>query len=72
MARTITVELVGYVPPKVRPAFIRALGLRLHPESITDAWYKADCPPRFRPREHGVSWTDTALWRVTCVLRGCR
>lgn len=72
MARTITVELTGYVRPKLRPNAVRALSWRMQPESITDAWYAANCPRDFKARKHGISFRDWFVWRVACFLRGCR
>jgi hypothetical protein len=72
MARAITVVLQGYTPPKLRPALLCRLGERLHPDTVTDAWYAADCPPRFKPRDHGVTLRDTLKWKLACFLRGCR
>lgn len=54
---------------KRRPASVRAVGVLLHPPSVTDAWYAADCPPRLDRR--ALSLGDRVVWRVSRVLRGC-
>jgi len=46
--------------------------VRLHPESVTEAWYAADCPQRFDARSAGVRLLDRLRWRVACLLRRCR
>jgi len=40
----------------------------IHPEKVTRAWYKQDCPPRLDTRKLS-RWT-ILRWRVACKLRG--
>lgn len=65
---TITVTIPARPLRKWRPAFVIALGCRLHPASVTEAWYAQDCPPKL---DGGVSPVDLLRWRVACALRGC-
>lgn len=58
---------------KPRTTTMRALGAMLHPQSIADAWYAADCPPSLGwsgARRAGVSLKDRLRWKVGCALRG--
>lgn len=67
MTRTITVKAPPNRQP-YRPSWMRALGVRLHPEAVTTAWYAAECPPNFHPESLRVQ----ARWIVACLLRGAR
>lgn len=52
------------------PSRRQRLGAAIHPEAVADAWYAADCPPKFNPRKHGVSRRTLIRWRLACWLRG--
>jgi hypothetical protein len=52
-----------YTPPTAR---VR-LGLRLHPEAVTDAWYAADCPPRLDASS--LPLRVRLQWQLACWLR---
>jgi len=55
---------------RARPAGLRAVGVMLHPASVTDAWYAAECPPSSSCAILGVNWLTHLQWRLACVLRG--
>jgi hypothetical protein len=46
------------------------LGRSLHPESVTEAWYAAKCPPDFSPGRYGIGPWVVLRWRFACWLRG--
>lgn len=72
MSRTDTVIVTTYTPNypplKWRPALVREAGWRLHPDTVTAAWYAAACPQNFRPH---LSLADRTRWFVSRFLRGC-
>lgn len=70
--RTIQIELVGATPGSIRPDCLREVGRRLHPDTITDAWYAADCPPKLDWRAAGITRRTWLQWRLACLLRGAR
>jgi hypothetical protein len=45
------------------------LGIKLHPESVTEAWYAADCPPELDARAAGIPLRVRVQWRVSRLLR---
>jgi len=49
---------------------LKSLGVRLHPDEITEAWYGAGCPPRLDTR--GLSPRVRLQWWLACRLRGVR
>jgi hypothetical protein len=73
MTRQITVNGPGgpgAIPRRARRArWMRTLGVRLHPQEVTDAWYLAECPPRFQPP---VGRVIRAQWHLACLFRGAR
>jgi hypothetical protein len=46
------------------------LGAGIHPESVTAAWYAADCPPELDERAAGIPFRVRVQWRVSRLLRG--
>lgn len=55
-------------PLATAPGWMRRLGHRLHPASVTNAWYAAGCPRRLHWR--AVRLRDYLTWRIASWLRG--
>jgi hypothetical protein len=67
-SRTITVVVPVTPRRQYRPLTLRAFGVKIHPQSVTDAWYAADCPPNFKPP---VPFLVRVRWHASRLLRGC-
>jgi hypothetical protein len=47
------------------------LGIALHPEAVTAAWYAADCPPGLFDAS-GLPLRTRLRWRLALWLRGAQ
>lgn len=68
MSRTITVTAPQIRQPKRRATWMVRLGLRLHPQSVTDEWYASECDPDYAPESLRV----LLQWQIACLIRGAR